>query len=57
MRFYLGRRLPLGFYGGMSFRGGHCQHCGQAQPFNWPAFWFGVVAGLVLLALAVKALA
>ena len=27
-----------------------CTHCGNVQPFNWPAFWFGVLLGCVLLA-------
>lgn len=54
MRLFLGRRLPLGFYGGISFNPKPCRHCGQPQPFSWGGFWFGVLIGLVGLFLLVR---
>ena len=47
MRLFIGKRVgPL--YIGASFRPS-CSHCGKAQPFNWPAFWIGVLLGIAVL--------
>ena len=53
MRFYLGHRLPGGFYGGVSFNP-TCKHCGQRQPFHWSAFIVGILLTVVLLAFFTK---
>lgn len=47
VRIFLGRRIGP-FYIGASFRP-QCSHCGKAQPFNWPAFWIGVLLGVAVL--------
>ena len=46
MRFFVGKRIGP-FWVGVSGR--PCLKCGHPQPFNRPAFLFGVFLGCVLL--------
>ena len=54
MRLFVGQRIGP-FYVGASFRP-PCSHCGKSQPFNWPAFVFGVLLGIVVLSALLNSL-